>query len=337
MNFKFLVNTITDWNEPPRARHQLAEALSQDHQVTFVSANRFGFIPAIKTVSVSENLTVIIPHFPVDSRVRYRIPLINKIYQIWLFKRIRKEYNDYIVINFDFTALHIYNYFRRVVYYCNDDYIYISAINNPGFIVRYHRECEAAVARRAIFCVATSEFLAKKLTNNNRSTYELRLGAPKVKSIPANALKLSDKNNRPVNVGFVGYLNTAERELFEFLIEKRDIILTIVGPVSEQEAIKYKGIENVVTKGKLTGQDLYNAVADFDVGIVPYPLHSKVDRTPNKLWLYLALGKPVVISNIKSIENWKFSDGFVYRANNYEEFYAGIKKAHSENNETLLH
>ncbi len=185
--------------------------------------------------------------------------------------------------------------------------------------------------------MATSEFLAKKLTNNNRSTYELRLGAPKVKSIPANALKLSDKNNRPVNVGFVGYLNTAERELFEFLIEKRDIILTIVGPVSEQEAIKYKGIENVVTKGKLTGQDLYNAVADFDVGIVPYPLHSKVDRTPNKLWLYLALGKPVVISNIKSIENWKFSDGFVYRANNYEEFYAGIKKAHSENNETLLH
>jgi hypothetical protein len=99
MNFKFLVNTITDWNEPPRARHQLAEALSQDHQVTFVSANRFGFIPAIKTVSVSENLTVIIPHFPVDSRVRYRIPLINKIYQNWLFKRIGKEYNDYIVIN----------------------------------------------------------------------------------------------------------------------------------------------------------------------------------------------------------------------------------------------
>ena len=78
-----------------------------------------------------------------------------------------------------------------------------------------------------------------------------------------------------------------------------------------------------------------NRVAEFDVGIVPYSLTSKIDRTPNKLWLYLSLGRPVVISNIKSIEHWEFKDGFVYRANNYDEFYNLIKRAFHENTPEL--
>ena len=53
-NYNFLINTCTDWREPPRARHQVAHALSVNHHVVFISANRLGF-PGLRTLRESEN------------------------------------------------------------------------------------------------------------------------------------------------------------------------------------------------------------------------------------------------------------------------------------------
>jgi hypothetical protein len=69
----FLLNTRTPWEEPPRARHQVAEALAKHHPVYFVSANEQG-VPGLRQEQVDSNLTVLLPSWPVCQRRRYRWP-----------------------------------------------------------------------------------------------------------------------------------------------------------------------------------------------------------------------------------------------------------------------
>ena len=102
-DYKFIVNTITNWNEPPRARHQVTSELSQLFKTVFVSANQIG-IPKIKISQENHNLSVVFPFFPINTKIRYRIPLLNELYQYWLFSQLKKKFPEYSIINFDFTV-----------------------------------------------------------------------------------------------------------------------------------------------------------------------------------------------------------------------------------------
>ncbi|NJO68606.1 MAG: hypothetical protein HC830_04420 [Bacteroidetes bacterium] len=154
---KLIVNTITGWEEPPRARHQLSYALNNlGHTIVFVAKNKIGK-PRIEFAQVKENFFLVTPYFPVDYRFRYRIPLLNEIYQFWLHRQIKKLYPDYLVINFDFTAHLLFRFFKNVIYYCNDEYIGNSKYP-IGLINYYHRQVEAKLTRKADLCIATSHF-----------------------------------------------------------------------------------------------------------------------------------------------------------------------------------
>ena len=333
MDFAFLINTLTKWDEPPRARHQVAYALAKKHPVVFVSANRIGF-PRFKKNQVSDNLIVIIPYFWMDYRIRIRIPMVNSIYQKWLFSRLRKTYQKVSVINFDFTARYLSKYFASNIYYCNDDHVGMSYKNRPRWIADYHNICEQEIAKNSKFCIATSGFLLEKLKKLNANSFEIRLGAPVVKHDQISSKK-QNKDADLINVGFVGYYDTADLEIMGSLISKADLFLTIVGPMSKKAMTKIMNLRNVRMTGNLTGQQLFDEVSKFDVGLIPYDLKSEIDRTPNKLWLYLSLGKPTVVSNVKGIINWEFPDKFVYRANDIAEFHDLIKKSCVEDDESL--
>ena len=332
--YKFLVNTFTNWDEPPRARHQVTYALSKKFQVVFISANRIGF-PTLKKQQISDNLCVITPFFPLDSRIRVRIPLLNKIYQKWLYRLLYRTYCDYQVINFDFTALYLHGYFSNNIYYCNDDHISMSYKFNNRWIAEYHYKCEQTVIKHSNLCIATSKFLVEKIKSLNKNTFEIRLGAPNLEDIRING-NIVIKRSDMVQVGFVGFLNTVDSEILTTLVLKGDVFLTIIGPIDNKALSKIRNHKNLKVTGTLTDQSLYNEVSKFDVGLIPYNLNSEIDRTPNKLWLYLSLGKPVVISNIKGIRDWEFPDRYVYRAELNTEFYDLIKKAYKENNDELV-
>ena len=77
---KYLINTITSWQEPPRARHQVAQALAKNNEVIFVARNEIG-MPKLEIYRTNEYLTVITPYYPIDYRIRFRLPLFNEIYQ----------------------------------------------------------------------------------------------------------------------------------------------------------------------------------------------------------------------------------------------------------------
>ena len=123
MDITYLINTVTPWNEPPRARHQLATALAKDNRVVFVARNQLGW-PKVRTSELKTNLALVVPYFPVDYRLRWRLPIINEGYQNWLYTRLVNQYGDKEtrVINFDNTATRLFKYFKNVIYYCNDEF-----------------------------------------------------------------------------------------------------------------------------------------------------------------------------------------------------------------------
>lgn len=330
MDKTFIINTITDWNEPPRARHQVAEALSKRHEVYFVSANRIG-IPKLKIISINDNLNVFLPFWPIDYRIRYRFPILNEIYQNWLFKNIKKilKEKDINVINFDFTATRLFNYFQKIVYYCNDyniRYYYLLPIKS------YFERCEKHVAKKSVCCVATCEYLFNHLKAFNANVIEIKLGAPFVEQIP------EFKKDKKIKVGFVGFLDERKTPIgiLKKLVSDPNVELLVYGKISSALSTTLKNYNNIKYKGVLMGDQLIEQLKEIDVGIAPYNQSDvNLGRTPNKLWLYLALGKPVVVSTLPNIKNWKFAEKFVYLANNEVEFAEKVYAAYADDTSDL--
>lgn len=211
----------------------------------------------------------------------------------------------------------------------------MSYLLNPGWVARYQDRCEQKLAKNVNFCIATSEFLASRLKSFNEHSYEIRLGAPAIDKALENSLSLR-VDRKKINVGIVGYLDTIHSGMLNSLLSRDKLDLTLIGPISEKKRITIAESDRCRITGSLIGSSLYEEVGQFDVGLIPYKINTTIDRTPNKLWLYLALGIPVVISNIQGIQNWLFPDHFVYRANNNSEFYSLIKKARENDSYELM-
>jgi len=111
---KFLIFTLTSWDEAPRARHQVTrELLKLGHEVYFVEKNSTGF-PRI-SFKQEENLTLVKTRFFPGYRIRFRMPIINGLYQFWLFKRLKSRLGDLFVISFDFTTHKLTRFFSDTV------------------------------------------------------------------------------------------------------------------------------------------------------------------------------------------------------------------------------
>lgn len=309
MQKNFLIYAlVTAWNEPPRARHQVAQELASEGHVYFSEKNRVGK-PRILVNKVQDNITVITPYYWLPCKVRYRIPFINNLYQNWLLKEIKKLKVDFdIAVNFDYTANHFGKYFRDYVFYCADDNVGFGKFNF-GFINTYHTATEKAAAANASICVVTSAYMHKKIGRYNPATYEIALGAPAVYKDVVPLLQV--KAEKPV-LGLVGYLDSnLDYSLMNNLLNRFKIIF--IGPVNEKNYKLLSHTENALFTGAKTGKALYEALQEADVCIAPYEV-SVLNKgaTPNKLWLYLSLGKPAVITSMPNIENWQFEKDTVY-------------------------
>ncbi len=335
-NMEFLINTITHWDEPPRARHQVAYALAKNHQVVFVAANRVGF-PKIETHHDQENLTVVQPFFIIGNKIRYRLPVVNEIYQNWLFRKLRKEYGGFRVINFDFTATRIYRFFNHVIFYYNDNLAAMSRRLNPGLIARYHERAEATVAAKARFCVSVSTILKDKLKAFNTESYEIPLGGPDLSGFDI-TFEERVSTNLPIKVGLVGFISafSISADVLNLILKQKHMELIVIGPVEDSFLDQMENPERMILKGTLTGEELFQEINMFDIAITPYcEAFGKNDNigvgTGNKMYQYLALGKPVVISNMVGLRQVSLPEKFLYIAMEDSEFPPLIEKAFKEN------
>jgi len=71
--------------------------------------------------------------------------------------------------------------------------------------------------------------------------------------------------------------------------------------------------EKIIFAGELKGQSLITELKKIDVGLALYNLN-RVNKgtTSNKLWQYLAMGKPVVVSNLPNLRDNFFPAKSVY-------------------------
>jgi glycosyltransferase involved in cell wall biosynthesis len=339
MKHAFLINTLTAWDEPPRARHQVANALSRNYPVVFVEANKKG-LPSIKIRKIHSNLTLITPFFPVDVRLRYRIPVLNECYQDWLFRRLKNYSGDYKVINFDFTAVRIFKYFKNVIYYCNDSFYEISKKINPKPIASYHRKCEARVAVQSDFCVGVSKMIKEYLQNFNPNTLEIPLGSPNVEDYDI-SIEKSPSRNKQVNVVLVGIINklTISNNIINLLLRDKSISLTFIGPVDNDFMKEIENKEKLILRGSLFNKDLYEEINRYDVAIAPYSIKSRnnmLTGTGAKIYHYLSVGKPVVISYMPGLDQLNLEDKLIYTANEEEAFPFLVRRAHEENTPELI-
>ena len=133
---EFIVYTNTEWDGPPRARHQLSHALAKRFKVTFVAANTIG-LPGLKCEKVNGNFELLTPSFPSSFRLRYRMPGLNEAYQLWLYEKLKKHFEgkEVVFICTDFGGYLVGKYFDKFIYMANDDFI--NNVKVPGWMKAY--------------------------------------------------------------------------------------------------------------------------------------------------------------------------------------------------------
>jgi glycosyltransferase involved in cell wall biosynthesis len=336
---KFLINTITHWEEPPRTRHFVTNSLAKNHEVVFIAANKFGF-PGLKVNQINPNLRVIVPTFPIDNRIRYRMPVLNELYQYWLFRILARRFPDYKVINFDFTATRVFGFFNDVIYYCNDSYALISKAINSKFTAKYHAWCEAKVTAKSRFCVGISELIMTELRRYNSNLVEIPLGSPDIEDFNIN-IHTTPTKNTIIQVGLVAVIKNLNisHNVINCILEDDSLCLTLVGPIEEGFLDYIPKKDKLIILGPLTGKKLYDRINEFDVTLSPYQTKTTNEifsGTGSKIYHYLSVGKPVVISQMSGLSQLNLKDKFIYPAKEEEDFPALIHKAHEENTSDLI-
>ena len=328
MKVDLIVNTITAWDEAPRARHQFTAAAAKKVRVAFVTRNKTG-LPGIKTYEGGPNTLVVEPTYPVDYRFRYRLPGINETYQRWLYSRLKKMFPEASAVNFDCTATRLKQYFPTI-YYCNDEFAGNSKYKS-ALVDKYLSRSERKMAGDALFCVATSHFLREKLIQYNSHVYEIPLGVS-LDGVDASHLQPRTPGDKIV-VGLMGVINERQYspEAVNILLGHDRFKVVIIGPVTQEYLNQLRGLDPSAVKGMLKGKELYDALAQLDVGLALYNLDFvNPGGTPNKVWQYMAVGKPTVISALPNLKYMKFPDHTVYVTQGNDDLIEQIEKAYAE-------
>lgn len=137
-------------------------------------------------------------------------------------------------------------------------------------------------------------------------------------------------------IGYVGNLSDRiDIELFKYIATNNpDWNIVIIGSAhgSAQifELVKY---ENIHLLGVKPYQEAIQYIKNFDVGIIPH-INNKLTKNMNplKLYVYFAIGIPIVATSIPNIDEFRES---IYIADNKEKFEQGIKQFLQEGSPNL--
>lgn len=132
-------------------------------------------------------------------------------------------------------------------------------------------------------------------------------------------------------LGYVGTIGEwFDFQLIEAVLKKfTDISVVLIGPIFPEQRIEIyrlkKSYTNFYAFGKKSYILLPNFIRAFDACIIPFKINELTRGVnPNKLYEYLAAGKPVISTALPEVKKY---DGTVYVAENYEAFLSHINKA----------
>jgi len=342
-----------DWEKHPSATQHIIKGLLINNKVIWVNsigmrAPRLNFddfkrifqktckaILAKKNI-ISANLTIINPIALPFHRINL-VKFINKFSirnQIIKTCKLKERKKNILIIS-NPIATYLSDIIQKdlLIYYCGDDFSKF-----PGIDKREVLRQEKMLIEHSDIILCSSKNLSNimKTKKDEGKVYYLPHGVEyahfskqyvelpkKIKSI-----------KKPI-IGFFGMLGPwIDFDLLK-TIAKLDPLINycIIGEYTKEiEALR--GLKNIYLIGKVNYDDLPKYASCFDVGIIPYRSHERIETiSPLKLLEYFALGIPVVSTCLPYCVD---VNELIYVADNAEKFYYAIKSALNENKQKRL-
>jgi len=249
------------------------------------------------------------------------------------------------------TATDLVRLFKKtqsvVVYYCIADFAELSPHHNEILSSEHmtialsdvvFAQCSKLAERCSIegrkahvfpFGVNMSRFANEKLRSKGSER------CPTVSASLCSPTTFMSALPRPV-IGYVGgihkYLDT--QMLAAMARARPDWSWVLVGP-SQTSVRELKRIPNIYLAGPKVHRELPQYIRDFDVGIVPYKSNGYTATVvPTKINEYLAVGKPVVSTDLPEVIAFNnHHDIIITSPNHASQFIASIEKALSASTE----
>lgn len=339
----YVVLTMTNWNEPPRIRHEVSHLLSKANNVLFIQLHEQRKYSR-SNVKVNSNLIVrkIGFSFPGLTRLFWAIPSFRKIYYLYISFLLRGvisryKYKKIIVVNFQYDFPEVFNIdlWDAKIFFCNDDFV--NQKSNQLLITKKLKEnIQIKTIAKSDLVLTVSDPLCRALAKHSNNVKIIYSGHrfDLSKSLSA---KYSEINLNNIKVCYLGFLNQGVAiDWFEHILSYENIELTVIGPVPSDSYLA-----NLVKNNRfkhidfLVDERLQLELLEHDIMLMPYSssVENTVTSVPAKLYQYLAVGKPIVSSAMENLI--ELPTGFVYKSQTKEEFYQLIMRSAKENSVDL--
>jgi glycosyltransferase involved in cell wall biosynthesis len=334
-----VVATMTAWHEPPRIRHQVTRQLQRYYNVLYVEL-AFDSAQRGETLErISDDLLVYRPQAcgSLTRRLRHHLEYFRREFNDACVRRIEPTirelgYERAVLVSFqyDFPEIMRSAMFRRRIYFCNDDF----QTGQRPWAKRMKLRAEHEVIGGADLSLAVSVPLVEKLRASSPNAELFLPGHEFEAKRRVTALR---ERTQPIRVCYMGFINSRLRIDWLEALADAGMDLTLVGPLEQDELFaKLLAHGNVRHLGSLVGEQLYATMSGCDVFVMPYDVTQPAVRAitaPNKLFQYLACGRPVVCSNLPSL--LKLPEKFLYVAADAEQFVNAARAAFEEDTVAL--
>lgn len=342
-----VVVTRTSWNEPPRIRHQLTRQFSRFYNVLYIErpAPNVDKNNEPAYFKVSERILVCKLHNPKQVPIHFyaNIPFFHSVHNKACSKLINRIVHSFgfkknILVNFlyDFPEIMIDSLYDYKLYICSDEFLKMLRKDKHVFKVLFFLQYfifkyyEYLVARNGVLCLAVSQPLLIKLKKINKNTMILYPGH---EFDIEEEIKFTKRKSQNIKVAFMGYItHNLHYDWLRLLSIQNQFSVYMIGPLYKIDyGILLKLIPNVNYIPPLIDNRLKNTLENMDVLIMPYDTNIpeiNAITAPNKLFQYIAVAKPIVISNMPNFIQMPY--GIIYRAHTAEDFIEKIKQAYKE-------
>ncbi|MBN1353479.1 MAG: YdcF family protein [Candidatus Omnitrophica bacterium] len=201
-----------------------------------------------------------------------------------------------------------------VVYYCIDDFSSSSA----G--AKKIKRSEERIIKKANLVFATSQKLYEYCHRFNGETHLFPFGVSigGYNRAREKDIDMPDEMRR-IKGPIIGYVGGIHKWVDMELLKKiariiKDASIVLIGP-KQADLCGLDTFENVYVLGKKEQRDLPKFVKFFDVGIIPYKITEYTSHVyPTKINEYLAMGKPVISTEIPEVVRFDRENGknFIY-------------------------
>jgi teichuronic acid biosynthesis glycosyltransferase TuaH len=315
----FIYPSFHSWNMPLFQRPQhLALALSNYYLYLFITNNKFDHLNSIKQVS---NKCFILP--PILAKQAYTLQrkiilLYSTPSKLFPLEQINKHLSEGNII--------IYDYLDEL----NEE---IFGIVDEEAIKRH----EAILADERIICLASANKLyehARQFRINNLYLVENGVN-PKHYTKVKQPIPRLEKLKKKKIIGYFGALSAwVDYPLLIKLAQQNpDKYIVLIGCVYDNQIEKYNLLkyENIILWGVVPYMELPNYAHYFDVSIIPFLINeTTLSTSPLKLFEYMALGKPIVTTDLPECKKYQSS----MIAKNHEEFIALVNQALAINSDS---